>query len=447
MSDRVKINKTVITKAKNPKPTRPRRRRLNNNNNNTKNKRKTTNKNKNKAKRAVPATSQVVGLLKQLNNLNINAGQSINKAAFKRELIAYQDDQLAEYVYGLLHPDAVYRMNLNIKAPNCVPIPTSSFAFKETYSMKPNDSGNFLIVWNPNYLGTSDRIVQLVQNQTTVDTHNGYFSNMYINTDENLSGNEANDAFRAVVFKHIIQDFSKYRLTSACIKVKYTGKVLNQSGLISACASFMEFPRTIVTHSKASAMNSVYAVPAGYTQLSRLGDFDTIRQGQWARTVSIVEQPDGITCVYIPTDMLSQVFVDNADTIDSKDIKTFWDSSYPGSAWLPKNANITYDICGSGIQNDSAANCITVECYYNYEIIVREDQMPYFRPTLPTPALQVEMPKIAKAVQQIANAGTVTTTRVHDSPSTMSKIAGAIKSGYEFIEPYLPLLKIASVIV
>lgn len=367
--------------------------------------------------------SRVPGLFKQVNN--------------------YHDNALAEYVYGLFHPDAVFRENLNIKAPSIVPIPTTNFAFKETFNISPNPKGNFLLVWNPNYLGTSNRIVK----NAAMDLQNnqGYFSNIYISDDVDLDGNSAAHDFWAQTFKHIVTDFSKYRLTSACLKVKYTGKVLDQSGMLAACASFMEFPRTNMIMNNGTAMTSTYTVPDIFPQLQRLGDFDNIRQGQWAKTINLVQQPEGLTCVYIPTDPLSQAFVDNADTITSTD-KTVYHPTYPangqGLHWYSKSANITFDVCGYGIYNPNDVPVITVEAYYNYEIIVNEDQMPFFRPTVAS-LTQKETQEITSVVNKITStSGSIVETKVHDSPSVLTKIRGAISQGIDIADKLAPLIKL-----
>lgn len=368
-----------------------------------------------------------------------------------KQVNAYHDNSLAEYVYGLFHPDVVYTENLNIKAPSVLPIPTTNFAFKETFTITPNNNGNFVMVWSPNYLGSMDKIPEVMKHKEVNGvTASGYFSNLYYDNSEQIDGNSNAVNYKAQTFKHINQRFNKYRLTSACIKIKYTGKVLNQSGMLSACASFMEFPRTALCVANNIGMTSTYDVPNEFPQLQRLGDFDTIRQGQWAKTVSIVDQPSGITCVYIPTDSLSQAFIDNADTITAKGVTDFYPlapANTIGTWWYSRSANITFDICGYGIVSENATPCITVETYYNYEIIVNEDQLSFFRPT--TPKMETKRAEeAARLTQQVASTvGTITTTKNHDDPSVITKIQNAIRSGLQYAEPLLPLLKLGSLLV
>lgn len=445
----MKTTKTIPPKTNNNNsnvnPIKKRRRQNNNNNNN-----------KNKIQRR----NQIIRNLRQRMATMVLDKQMFDPSTswyhyrqpgLYRQVNEYHDNALAEYVYGLFHPDAVYRENMNIKAPSVLPIPTTNFAFKETFTLQPNIYGNFVIVWSPNYLGSMDKIPEVMKHtQVNGIKTDGYFSNIYYDNSETLDGNSAATSYIAQTFKHINQQFNKYRLTSACIKVKYTGKVLNQSGMMSACASFMEFPRTAICLANTNQMSSTYAVPNDFPQLRRLGDFDTIRQGQWTKTVNIVDEPSGITCVYIPTDTLSQAFVDNADTLTAKTITDFYPSEPAnsiGTYWYSRNANITFDICGYGITTENQTNCITVECYYNYEIIVNEDQLSFFRPT--TARIETKQAEdVQRLSQKVASTvGTITTTKSHESPTVMSKIATAIRTGLNYAEPYLPLLKLGTALL
>lgn len=196
-------------------------------------------------------------------------------------------------------------------------------------------------------------------------------------------------------------------------------------------------------------MTSSYEIPNNFPQLMRLGDFDTIRQGQWAKTINIVDEPSGITCVYIPTDTLSQAFVDNADTLTSKSIQDFYPQSpigAIGTQWYCRNANISFDICGYGIVNDATdIPCITVECFYNYEIIVNEDQLSFFRPT--TPKIEMSAAEnVQRMTQQVASTvGTITTTKMHEEPTIMSKIQQTMRTArkwYSNIEPLVDIFKL-----
>jgi len=352
-----------------------------------------------------------------------------------------KDDVVADYIYGLYHPDVVFNEHLDIKSPSRLSIPTTSFHFKDTMTIAPNNSGNFCVIWNPNFLGTSSMLIERhAPENVTEANYKGYFSNLYFNNDDALSGNGSmTGSWNCQSFKHIRQDFGKYRLTSACIKVKYTGKVLDQSGCLSACASYFTFPRTCHISPRSDADIANYPFLYSDLNLGKFGDFDNIRQGQWSHTVNIVSEPDGITCVYLPTDPLSEVFVRNGETIDSESEETTWQSTSVQCKWLPKNATLSYAICGYGI--DSTASCITVETYYNFEIIVQDDQIPYFRPHVSDARLVRYSDRISRLVQSVNGTfGGVTLSKTHNDSSVMSRIKGALSNAYKYAGDIVPLV-------
>lgn len=353
----------------------------------------------------------------------------------------YRDTYLANYIYGLYHPDVVFQEHLDIKFPATMPIPTTTFAFKDTFTIQPNHSGNFVLWWNPNYLGSDPDLLSNMQVQAA--NYRGLFSNLYYNNAAALDGNsELNSDWKCRTFKHVTQQFAKYRLTSACIKVKYTGKVLDQSGCFAACATYTTFPRTVLAVPNDMPLVAEYPYQGTGENgniLGKWGDFDTIRQGQWAHTVSVVSDPDGITCVYLPSDPLSEVFVNNGETIDSQYPQTEYFNQYAQGIWQPKNANLGYAICGYGI--DTQASSVTVECYYNFEIIVREEQMPYFRPHVADARLVRFGSRINDSVRSISGQfGGITRTKEHNAPSTMSRIKSALNTAYKYAGDIVPLL-------
>lgn len=364
-----------------------------------------------------------------------------------KELYAdYHDNILADYIYGLYHPDIVFSDGLDIKSPSYMPIPTTTFKFKETFSITPNSKGNFVLFWTPNFLGTEEALLQLHKPDGFQNKVNVFFSNLIVNTSDSLDGNSLlTEGWRGMCFKHVQQDFEKYRLTSACIKVKYTGKVLEQAGLFSASANYLNMFRTVIGVPVTGTSPASYGLPANLCSgLSQFGDFDGIRQGQWADTCSVVSDPEGITCVYVPTDPLNQVFVDNGTTIDSTQYSTTEAGGVSfTTSWKPTNANISYSLCGSGLT--PSVSSVTVECYYNFEIIVRQEQYPYFSPKTTSSSFIRHKTDLDKITTAVSNNGLVTRTKVHENPSVWSRVRKAFTTAAKVateVYPYIrPLLK------
>lgn len=358
----------------------------------------------------------------------------------------YTDNLLADYIYGLYHPDLVFNECLDIKSPSYMPIPTTTFKFKETFNITPNRLGNFVLHWLPNFLGTDAEMTRIHKpdniGENDFSTH---FSNVYVNSSDAINGNSMvlNDWY-AICFKDVKQDFEKYRLTSACIKVKYTGKVIDQSGMLAACASYSRTTRQLLSVPINNDVPSSWYIPIANTRnLAQYTDFDTIRQGQWTKTCNVVQDPDGLTCTYVPTDPLNQVFVNNGTTIDAVDHTITWDGARYLSSWYPTNANISYFICGYGLPAN--LTCVTVEAYYNYEIIVRQEQYPYFNPRVAHSTLSKNMDGIGKIITDVASSGLISKTITHEQPSVWTKIRAAFSKGAGVVRnvyPYLvPLIK------
>lgn len=346
----------------------------------------------------------------------------------------YKDNILADYIYGIFHPDIVFKENLNIKSPSYLPVPTTSFRFKETLTVQPNSSGNFVIYWYPNFLGT-----QSVLNEMYV-FNKCYYSLLYVNNNSLLSGQSKGEgSWNGVSFRAVSQDFEKYRLTSACIKVKYTGQVIQQSGMLAAAASYVKSYCLVAGRLYDQQDFSEFPVPVDYAlPLESFTDFDNIRQGQWAQSCSLVNDPDGITCTYVPTDPLNQVFVDNGTTIDQDNIEIRSGENFKTVAWRPKNANISYAICGYGIKSDTP--CITIETYYNFEIIVKQEQYPYFNPTAGEPKLVRNIGLLNSVQNLVSVSGLISKTKQHDNNSVWDKIKSAFKKAsdtYKDVFPYL----------
>lgn len=369
------------------------------------------------------------------------------ESGLKEKYADYRDNLLADYVYGLYHPDIVFKECLDIKSPSYMPVPTTTFKFKETFTIAPNAFGNFVLWWSPNFLGTESSLARV--HGPNGDDHNYtcYFSNIYSNRSSRLDGNAALlNEWYGICFKHVQQDFEKYRLTSACIKVKYTGKVLDQAGMLAASATYVRGTRTVLGVPVTEEAVSSYELPLDVTRnLAQFCDFDNIRQGQWADTCSVVSDPDGITCVYVPTDPLNQVFVGNATTIDAINHRHEWNGSRYIAAWEPTNANISYAICGYGLTPGSS--CITVEVYYNFEIIVRQEQYPYFSPRVAHPAFLEHKDDITRITDAVTAKGLISHTKTHDNGSVWNKVKGAFSKAakvatdvYPYIKPLINML-------
>lgn len=385
--------------------------------------------------------SNIVKISEQINNLKGLIEKKFvhdRVPGFEETYSKYSRNMMADYIYGLFHPDIVFQENLDIKSPSYLPIPTTSFRFKETFTVTPNYAGNFCLHWEPNFLGTEQQMLNLYP--ATDGTSKRVFSSIMLNDSNELNGTVSIDTgWRAIIFRDVTQDFAKYRLTSACIKVKYTGKVIEQSGNFAASATYKDTYRTVLCKPDGYPLESYNVSEDVRKRLSNFCDFDNIRQGQWAKTTSVVSNPDGLVCVYVPTDPLNQVFVNNAATIDAVSLSmTNIDGDYNIYSWLPKNTNISYVICGYGLPNTQS--CVTVETYYNFEIIVNQEQMPYFNPKIISRDLMRYKDIVNDVSGLVSSSGLITSTKDHEDNTVLATLKSAFRKAKVLYKEYEPLI-------
>lgn len=345
--------------------------------NNNKVKLRNVNVNANAVRRMFNLTNNILRTLNKsavsarLNMLPNTQNYVADTPAFRQAYKVYNDDklQVLQYIYALLHTDEVYHKGWAIKIPSRIPQPTTTFCFKDVEVLQPNTNGNLGIVWSPNYLATASKM-RLIFNAD----YNTGFANLYVNNDSTLTGTSDNNNYKPHLFRPVNQSFSKYRLTSAMIKIKYIGNVLNQAGTISGCVSYGDFNR-YVYGSLVKMTNEVASIydHAGY---SKFGNFDIIKGGLWSRTINLTAQPEGMTAIYIPVDDLNEVFVDDAQMIAGHVVEVQSSAGLGVAEIDPANTNTTYVFAIQGCPNTSS---IQVEMYYNFEIVIEDEQVPYFR--------------------------------------------------------------------
>lgn len=411
---------------------------------------KNKNKNKTTSAKVVKTNNELfqrlsskISSLESLVARNNQYASSEHLKDLKVQYAEYQDNVLADYIYGLFHPDIAYRDKLDIKSPSYLPIPTTTFRFKETFTIKPNVAGNFVLHWNPNFLGSTSELKRLYADYVAYDT---YYSNISVNVDSGLTGyTDMATGWEAVPFREVAQAFQKYRLTSACIKVIYTGKVIDESGMFAAAATYKNVSRTVCRNRSEDLPITNYRLPDSVaSQLASFGDFDNIRQGQWALTQSIIENPAGITCIYVPTDPLNQVFVNDSTLINYERQMTSTADHYYYTL-SPTNANISYTICGYGLPDTT---CVTVESYYNFEIIVAQEQNPYFNPTLAKPSLLKNSTFLSTVGSLVSSMGLIKDSRKFDDKSILGKVRAILSRGVsKFKDLYQVLGPLYSVLV
>jgi len=285
----------------------------------------------------VPATN---------NNTYTNPIQfrPLNGAKLISELNAFNKHMRDRYLIGLIHPDIAVRDGLSPKLYHDVPIPTTTYGVYGSYVATTNASGNLLIsMATPGQPGVSSPMQHITVN-----------NNAALDGVTSVNGNNL-----VTVLPIVNVPTQRYRLVSSLIRISYTGPLLNQAGKMYSCATYDPFGISYYN-------TGVTAQPL----VDRFGNFNLIKNGLWNRTVDVTNPSHAIECLWVPTDGYSYIFQQQFGYAGTPQTTT-------DALMLPTvdGARLGYVIALQGLP--ASSNCVTVECWTNYELIADPSVAPY----------------------------------------------------------------------
>lgn len=173
------------------------------------------------------------------DNINLNA---VERSI--RHISEYSNENNYEYLNSLLDPIN----KKGVKIPSKVPIPTCSFQLHGSLTFQPSESGYDVFLMNPFFLASEkiyDKEYAVKVNSSTQYYHflqgsiGIYFA---CNADEPLvNQTPTENFFFPTMFSQVIPDvYSKYRLVSACMTVRYIGAMEEVKGTIGGGIIFRQ---------------------------------------------------------------------------------------------------------------------------------------------------------------------------------------------------------------
>jgi hypothetical protein len=171
-----------------------------------------------------------------------------------------------DYLSTLVHPE----QTKGSKIPSPIPVPSSSFQLHTTQLLSTNASGNLAIAFNPCFLDTA-----------------GLNSTFFVNNNAALTGSNASNFFTATNFGQTIPAvYSEYRVVSASMVIKYTGRLDIVQGVIGGAIIFdNNLPPTAYTTVNAS--------------LAKYGDFNLAMDSYYTQENMAL---NGVRTLYFPLD-------------------------------------------------------------------------------------------------------------------------------------------------
>lgn len=302
----------------------------------------------------------------------------------------------SQYLYSMIHPDYAVTEGLQVKMYSDVPVPTTSIGIRCMYNTMTSKEGTFLATWTPNFLSSQAAMTDKFKDIQVPSGSSGtgkweqyYYSNLsYCNSEFLVGDNEynSNRSYPLPSFQPSVL-LQKYRLVSAIMKVKYNGSVLNQSGTMVSCATFDAIP-AVEFVMEGNTADSVSENLNYGGEVARYQDFNLIRNGLWNYSQNITADANGIECLYVPLDPMSNTFYDlgtyygapddisNGLVADGAAKTAYAINRMVGAV----GAQLSYVVAGYNLP--ASTKCIQIEVFYNFEVISDPSVAPLLRSSL-----------------------------------------------------------------
>lgn len=249
----------------------------------------------------------------------------LNKPNFNLNDIYKQIDQIYkykeitsyEYLNNLLYPEK----NKDVKVPNNMPLPSCTFQLKNQFKIRTNNKGNLVLCMNPFFLA-SESIYGKVFEPTYPPVPNeeistytiSELSSLWYNNALDMDGSSPDNRWIPLDIGQVIPDvYSKYRLVSGVITMKYTGPLDEVQGTVGGSILLTNEKYLSTRYKETDGYDLLYdsmnTYMADYTKL------DYLRNGMYH-----IENPsiEGVRMLYFPPDKSYEEF---KDLFNGKDMK------------------------------------------------------------------------------------------------------------------------------
>ena len=297
-----------------------------------------------------------------LNKKDKNINEIINKI---KELT--EDNNENEYLKIFLYPE-IYK---GVKIENIIPLPTCTFQLHTTKLITPY-LNEFRIIFNPFFLydktyGTEtyyEKYGEKAPLPLTKDSHGFYYTGLTSFYQSAINSVAYKNRFSPITIDQGIPNlYSHYRLITACITIKYIGKLDEISGILGG---------TIITEE-----NSYIGGFGGYRSrdiqrnmdyfkpYEKYSDYKQFMNSPYHKQYNCI---DGIKLIYFPIDNSYEEFV---EILKPNNIinYTLGNNNYDFTLKCDKNYKNGFNFYVYGLGLPNINNCLKVDIYCNFECI------------------------------------------------------------------------------
>ena len=296
----------------------------------------------------------IANLYKSINGENLDL-ENITKAA--DALLKYNTKSEYNYLNYLLYPEKCK----NVRIPSPIPVPSCSFQLHNCITLSTNASGNLAFSFNPFFLANQNNLNNWGEKIIN------WYSTLWVNNDDTLTGNERNDNFWPVNIGQTIPNvYDQYRLVSASMVVKYIGRLDIVSGVIGGAIVYNDDPTIGAHFSQGTNTTNVY--------MAKYGNFDLAMDSFYHQEYMVL---DGLRQLYFPLDNSFEEYTKLIGTSQT----SFYTLEQTGRiyAQVPD-----HDIFKSGFNQfvyvlgaPPSSSCFKVDIYCNFECLPSSEFLNY----------------------------------------------------------------------
>ena len=326
--------------------------------------------------------NQDILFISKLGNLrNLLSSDKINLRSVKQQIndiSNFDKTQNFDYLNNMLCPEKAR----GCKIPSQVPVPSCSFQLHNCVTVSTNSSGNCAFLLNPFFLASDDVIgYDLSQVGGGNFFVHKFLTSLWVNNNDSLSGTAPDTNWTPVdIGQTLPAVYDQYRLVSACVVVKYIGRLDIASGVLGGAIIYDESDTLGGQVQAKSGTNPYNPSGAGVNSLApdlaKFGNFDLAMDSFYHQENLCIE---GSRMLYFPLDNSFEEYVKICDNTTIADYTS-------GSSVV---FNMPQDYYKAGFNwffyslgAPPSSNCFKVDIYCNFECLPNAKYLNYMPITL-----------------------------------------------------------------
>lgn len=250
-------------------------------------------------------------LISKLSNLrNALSTDKLNLRSVKQQIAdisAFDKTQNYDFLSNLLRPERAR----GSKIPSQVPVPSCSFQLHNCVTLSTNASGNAALIFNPFFLAADTAIGAKMDVGGTDYFCHKFLTSLFVNNNASLTGTQNDSNWVPVDIGQVLPPvYDQYRLVSACLVIKYIGRLDIAAGVIGG-AIIYDQNDTIGGMVQADNGTDPYNPSGAGTNsisptLAKYGNFDLAMDSFYHQENMCIE---GIKELYFPIDNSFEEYV------------------------------------------------------------------------------------------------------------------------------------------